>query len=111
MQKRSTRHGFSSFFFQPSMVGGVADALDDTELDQLVSQQMQGPAGATLGGGAAGELDQACLGGAIELRLPRRRVLRFALQGPLQPLHHTALAYPLHRGTSDLQLAHDFLVG
>ena len=63
------------------------------------------------GRGAAGELDQARLGGAIELRQAGGLVLSLALERTRQPLHHAALAHPLDRGTADLQLLHDVLVG
>jgi hypothetical protein len=111
MQKRLTRHGLSSFFFQPSMDGGVADALDDPEFDQLIAEQVQGPTAAPFGRGAAGQLDQARLGGAIELRQTGWVFLRFALERSGYSLHHAALSHPLDRGTADLQLLHDLLVG
>ena len=61
-------HGLRSFF-EHTAHRLVRDSLDHLELDELVREQAEGPAGRAVGWRAAGEGDQAGLLGAIDLAL------------------------------------------
>ena len=65
-------------------------------LDQLVSQQLQGPTGTPLRRFPAGHRYQPCFTFAVQSLLTPTQLL-FAIQRRLDPLLHTALAYSLDR--------------
>src|SRR5580698_9744289 len=87
MQKLSTRHGFSSFFFQPLPHGLVADAVDDLKLDQFVGEQVKRPSSTPRRRCTACKLDELRFRLAIQLQ--RSGVLLLlALQSGRQPVEN-----------------------
>jgi len=107
MQKRSTRHGLSAFFFQPPIDGRDAYRVDDPQLDELVGKQRQRPSRAAVRRFTARQLHQTRFGRAIEFRQSRRSFLLLALQRRLQPDEAASLADPFHRPHSDAKLLGD----
>ena len=71
-----------------------ADGLDYLTLDQLVSQQLQGPTGATLRRFPAGHRYQPGFALAVQYLLTAAQLL-FAVQRRLDAFLHTAPAHPL----------------
>ena len=89
-------HGFSSFFFKRLANRLGANGPDYLTLDQLVSQQLQGPTGTPLRRFPAGHRYQPCFTFAVQSLLTPTQLL-FAIQRRLDPLLHTALGYSLDR--------------
>ncbi len=111
MQKRSTRHGFSSFFFQPSMDSGVTDAVDYAQLDELLAKQVQRPSCATLRWRAARELHQPCFAFSVELGSPRWTGLFFPLQRRFESFENAAFANAFDGRAPYVEVVDDLLVG
>ena len=90
--------------------GGGVDGIDRLQLDELVGQQLHGPASLALRRRGAGDGDQAGLLGAVELAvLPAGG--RAALDGLVQALLHELLADAGDGGGAGLQRLCDPVVG
>jgi hypothetical protein len=96
MQKRSTRQGLSSFFFQPLPYRFVADAVDNVKLDELVGESMKGPSPSARRGCTARQLHPASFPLAVQLQ-GARLSLFLALQGRCHSFEHTTLAHSFQR--------------
>jgi len=88
----------------------VAGALDNAQLDHLVLQLPQGPAGTAIGRRGAGERDQLGFRLTVENPKNRRRHRLLAAQDSLNVLFHQLLAHPVNHRRAGLQGSDDLVV-
>ena len=97
-------------FFQRLAYRLDADPVHQAEDDQLVGQQVQGPAAAPPGRIAAGQLDQLSLDIPSDLDLARPGRLRPGVERPFEPLGDQALADPTDGADADPQSGDDLVI-
>ena len=102
--------GAEGCFFERAPDRAVAGAIDDAEFHDLVLQQPQGPACASLGWLGTGQGNQLGLLLAVENPSDGRHRARLAAQHSLEAFFHQLLARPVNHGRTGLQSFDDPVV-